>query len=210
MSLLYRHNVGRNDIAWGGGTSTVGNYLQRTGSGRTNIRFYTIPQSNATYNLMERYNNTRNGIRWNNITFTFASGLQTLAGLYTSSTNGINCNCYINKNGTRYCYILSTQPNSYNRSSYVGSVSAATGTIVSINLKYSSESNATNVYNYIKSHYSRITVNLGDISASGNVSESYALNDNGSLIQSRLSSPSMGSISPSSSQCQNLQYVSFS
>ena len=70
MSLLYRNGTGRNNIAWGGGTTTSGNYLRRTGTSRNSIGFLNISTSGA-HNLLERYNTTRNGIRWNNIVFSF-------------------------------------------------------------------------------------------------------------------------------------------
>ena len=73
MSYLYRNGNGRNNIVWGGSTSTSLNYLRRTSNTSLNsIQWYTISNS-GTYNILERYNNTRNGIRWNNITFSFVT-----------------------------------------------------------------------------------------------------------------------------------------
>lgn len=67
--FLYRTGTGRNNISWGGNTSTVGNYLRRTGTGRNNIQFYVIPQSNATYNILNRTGTGRNNITWQNYIF---------------------------------------------------------------------------------------------------------------------------------------------
>ena len=72
MSLLYRNGTGRNNIAWGGGTTTSANYLRRTGTGRNNISYINI-SSNGTHKLLERYSTSRNSIRWNNIAFSFAN-----------------------------------------------------------------------------------------------------------------------------------------
>ena len=72
MSWLRRTGTGRNNIAWGGGSTTSGQYLKRTANGRNNISYVSI-SSNGTHKLLERYNTTRNGIRWNNLTFSFFS-----------------------------------------------------------------------------------------------------------------------------------------
>lgn len=72
MSWLMRTGTGRNNIAWGGGNTTSGQYLKRTANGRNNISYVSI-SSNGTHNLLERYNTTRNGIRWNNLSFSFFS-----------------------------------------------------------------------------------------------------------------------------------------
>lgn len=166
MSLLYRHNVGRNDIAWGGGTSTVGNYLQRTGSGRTNIRFYTIPQSNATYNLMERYNNTRNGIRWNNITFTFASGLQ-LYPIYNNNDGVATFNAKVQKHSTYYYYSVTVNPSSYS-TSFISEIDHITGTIEVVNL-YVQDPNT--VLSYWRSRWTTLYLHTGLGTFSGDLSD---------------------------------------
>ena len=40
MSLLYRTGNGRNNIAWGGVSTTSGKYCKRTGTSRNSIRWY--------------------------------------------------------------------------------------------------------------------------------------------------------------------------
>lgn len=71
MSWLRRTGTGRNNISWGGGSTTSGNYLRRTGTSRNSIQWLNI-SSNGTHNILERTNNTnRNSIRWINTTFTF-------------------------------------------------------------------------------------------------------------------------------------------
>ena len=76
MSWLRRTGNGRNNIAWGGGSTTTGNYLRRTGTSRNSIQWLNI-SSNGTYNILERTNNTnRNSIRWINTTFNFKSDYQ--------------------------------------------------------------------------------------------------------------------------------------
>ena len=70
MSLLYRNGTGRNNIAWGGGNTTTGNYLRRTGTGRNNIAYLQI-SSNGTWNILNRTASGRNNIAWKNTTFTF-------------------------------------------------------------------------------------------------------------------------------------------
>ena len=72
MSWLMRNGTGRNNIVWGGGNTTKANYLRRTANGRNDISFINVT-SNGTHNILERYNTTRNGIRWNNLSFSFFS-----------------------------------------------------------------------------------------------------------------------------------------
>ena len=80
MSYLIRTGTSRNSISFGGSSNTNGNYLRRTNSGRNDISFININNTNGTYNLLERYNTTRNGIRWNNIVFNFKKA--TILGLF--------------------------------------------------------------------------------------------------------------------------------
>ena len=70
MSLLRRTGTGRNNIAWGGSTSTAANYLRRTGTGRNNISYINI-SSNGTWNILNRTSTGRNNIAWQNTTFSF-------------------------------------------------------------------------------------------------------------------------------------------
>ena len=72
MSWLIRNGTGRNNIIWGGGNTTSGNYLRRTGTSRNNISYVQI-SSNGTWNILERTSTGRNNIRWNNLTFNFFS-----------------------------------------------------------------------------------------------------------------------------------------
>ena len=70
MSYLIRTGNSRNNISWGGGTSTKAKYLRRTGTGRTNISWIDI-SSNSTVNVLERTASGRNNIRWYNTNFSF-------------------------------------------------------------------------------------------------------------------------------------------
>ena len=70
MSWLRRTGTGRNNIEWGGGSTSTGNYLRRTGTSRNNVQWLNISTS-GTWNLLERTANGRNNIRWNNLTFNF-------------------------------------------------------------------------------------------------------------------------------------------
>ena len=88
MSYLIRTGNGRNNIAWGGSTSTKAKYLRRTGTGRTNISWIDI-SSNGTYNVLERTGNSRNNIRWYNTQFSFISFDQIFDDLDTAGSNNI-------------------------------------------------------------------------------------------------------------------------
>ena len=74
MSYLIRTGNSRNNISWGGGTSTKAKYLRRTGTGRNNISWIDI-NSNSTVNVLERTASGRNNIRWYNTTFSFINYL---------------------------------------------------------------------------------------------------------------------------------------
>lgn len=82
MSWLMRTGTGRNNVSYGGGSTTKGQYLKRTANGRNNISYVSI-SSNGTHNLLERYNTTKNGIRWNNLSFSFFTQYEST---YKSST----------------------------------------------------------------------------------------------------------------------------
>lgn len=88
MSWLRRTGTGRNNIAWGGGATTSGQYLRRISTGRNNISYINISTS-GTYNLLERTSTGRNNIRWNNLTFNFGPNLSgyPLYSLYYGSGN---------------------------------------------------------------------------------------------------------------------------
>ena len=81
MSLLYRNGTGRNNVAWGGGTTTAATYLRRTSSGRNNISYINISTS-GTHNLLNRTSTGRNNIAWKNTTFNFGTNLSGYS-LYT-------------------------------------------------------------------------------------------------------------------------------
>ena len=77
-----RTGTGRNNIEWGGGSTTSGQYLRRISTGRNDINYINI-SSNGTYNILERIDTSINSIRWNNLTFSlFTEHINT----YTSST----------------------------------------------------------------------------------------------------------------------------
>ena len=82
MSWLMRTGTGRNNVSYGGGSTTKGQYLKRTANGRNNISYISI-SSNGTHKLLERYNTTRNGVRWNNLSFSFFTQYEST---YKSST----------------------------------------------------------------------------------------------------------------------------
>ena len=86
MSYLIRTGTSRNSISFGGSNTTSNNYLRRTSTGRNDISFININNTNGTYNILERYNTTRNGIRWNNITFSFGVDLNKYP---LASSNGL-------------------------------------------------------------------------------------------------------------------------
>lgn len=71
MSWLMRTGTGRNNVSYGGGSTTKGQYLKRTANGRNDISYINI-QSNGTHKLLERTATSINSIRWNNITFNFS------------------------------------------------------------------------------------------------------------------------------------------
>lgn len=81
MSWLMRNGTGRNNIAWGGGSTTNGQYLRRTGTSRNNIAYITINNTNNTYNILERTSTGRNNIRWDNLTFSFGGDLTKISGV---------------------------------------------------------------------------------------------------------------------------------
>lgn len=100
MSLLIRTGTGRNNISWGGGTTTKANYLRRTGTGRNNIGYIQV-SSNGTHNILNRTASGRNDIKWDVFNFSFFNptqlsdfGLSTIN--YTGSTGAvIKLNWYI-------------------------------------------------------------------------------------------------------------------
>ena len=127
MSLLYRNGTDRNNIAWGGSTTIILNYLQRTSSSRNNIRWYTIPQSNATYNLLNRTSTGRNDIVWKNTTFTFGGDLTKVDYTYIrfsgqgTSWEGI---AYFSGNNVDGISISNVTKNTFERSGTLGSLTA--------------------------------------------------------------------------------------
>ena len=86
MSLLYRTGNGRNNIAWGGSTSTAATYLRRISTGRNDISYISI-SSNGTYNILNRTSTGRNNISWINTTFNFGGDL-TECPLHTINMGG--------------------------------------------------------------------------------------------------------------------------
>ena len=108
MSLLYRTGNGRNNIAWGGSTSTAATYLRRTSIGRNDISYINI-SSNGTYNILNRTGTGRNNISWINTIFNFGTNLsgyplysRTLTDGYT--TYNVEWVC----SGTRSGFIINT------------------------------------------------------------------------------------------------------
>ena len=79
MSYLIRTGNNRNDISFGGGTTTAANYLQRTGNNRNDISFINI-SSNSTKKVLERFGTGINDIRWSNTTFTFETPFTKFGG----------------------------------------------------------------------------------------------------------------------------------
>lgn len=91
MSYLIRTSTGRNNIAWGGGTTTKAKYLQRTSTGRNNISWIDI-STNGTRNILERTSTSgRNNIRWSNVNFSFQTPFEKFASSITwGNIYGIN------------------------------------------------------------------------------------------------------------------------
>ena len=81
MSLLYRTGSGRNNIAWGGGTTAAATYLRRISNGRNDINYISISTS-GTYNILNRTSTGRNNISWINTTFSFLSFTGSSTKLY--------------------------------------------------------------------------------------------------------------------------------
>ena len=122
MSYLIRTGSSRTSVSWGG-SSVASTYLKRTGSTRNNISYVNI-QSNGTHKLLERYNTTRNGIRWNNLTFSFGS-LVTKYPLYIDHEYQIGIQTY---SGSIFMYKLVSYLNNGYSISYVKTLTDKTRT----------------------------------------------------------------------------------
>ena len=160
MSYLMRNGTGRNNIVYGGSASTNGNYLRRTSTGRNNISFINISNTNTTINALERYNTSRNSIRWNNIAFSFGNIPQ-----YSTSKIIISDYMYNFDNssvkgasfGYLYYTVSSYLPNGYKLNYTEASNTyyhANSNCIIIILPDYST---TNNLYNYINEKYSKIS-----------------------------------------------------
>ena len=87
---LIRGGTTRNEIYWGGIGKVT--YLNRTASGRNDIRWYNVT-SNGTWLLLQRVSSDRNGIAWNNVSFNFFTDLTGAPSI----TNGL-----LHNNGRTY------------------------------------------------------------------------------------------------------------
>ena len=164
MSYLMRNGTGRNNIVFGGSSNTNGNYLRRTSTGRNNISFININNTNGTYNLLERYNTTRNGIRWNNITFSFGVDLNKYP---LASSNGyLNYDMVFTHSTYSKEYILSIADKStYNTKIRLDYRDEGYSRLVIYFASYTDEI-ANNFVNDIKSNCSRLYL-VGEDSISG-------------------------------------------
>ena len=155
MSWLIRTGSSRTSISYGGGGSITSTYLKRTGSTRNNISYVSI-SSNGTHKLLERYNTTRNGIRWNNLTFSFGP-LVTKYPLYTDHEYQIGIGTY---SGSIFMYKLVSYLNNGYSISYVKTLTDKTRTaseVVLITTTTSWETDSEFAI-YIDSTYSNIKI----------------------------------------------------
>ena len=179
MSYLMRNGTGRNNIVWGGGTTTSANYLRRTGTSLNSISFINI-SSNGTYNILERYSTSRNSIRWNNIVFSFANFSTYKLNYYEKYDTGYNLELfpYDSDDSRRSAYGFYV--NRYLSNGYQG---WTTGTSTGYNDRESSitdtsdalirlyTNNISGLYNLISS-YTKITITV-DTSSGSTVTGTY-------------------------------------
>ena len=190
MSLLYRNGTGRNNIAWGGSNTTSGNYLRRTGTSRNSISFIQI-SSNGTWNILERYNNARNGIRWNNIVFGFGIDLNKYP---LASINGL------------LDYDMVFTHNDYSKQYALSIIDKSTYS-AKIDLEYRNEGYSRLVI-YFASYTDEIAVNfLNDIKS--NCSKLYLIGDNsisGAIIRKTILFSDLDDIKVTSSQIKGVGF----
>ena len=152
MSLLRRTGTGRNNIAWGGGTTTSGNYLRRTSSGRNNISFINISAS-GTWNILNRTSSGRNDISWKNTTFSFGPDL-TKYPLYTNTNSYISVEYQMIWEASYFVYyykIGKINRNGYTNIAKVHSGSSVrTSNLMNMYFKDTSTDMSTIIYQYSK------------------------------------------------------------
>ena len=148
MSWLIRTGTGRNNVSYGGGSTTKGNYLKRTNSGRNNIQWLNI-NTNGTYDLLERYNTTRNGIRWNNLVFSFGPDLTKY--LLHSPDDGEHQMAWFASYYAYFYKIGKINSNGYTNISKVGTTSPGrNNNYINIYFKDTSTDMSTIIYQYSK------------------------------------------------------------
>ena len=169
MSLLYRNGTGRNNIVWGGSTSTSGNYLRRTSTGRNDISFINI-SSNGTYNILNRTSTGINDIQWINTVFSFFDLRNyPLTYIGTNSSTKYMANV-VNPTGLAY---YSTVTVSKNRYTFSGRWAYTSYDYNNRNLYIKPSgglSAARQLVNMIKSNYDRFTYSTSSsYSTNGNI-----------------------------------------
>ena len=149
-----RNGTGRNNIVYGGSSSTNGQYLNRTATSLNSIRWLNISTS-GTWNLLERTSTGRNNIRWNNLSFSFGTDLSKYS-LFLRKYSGYgyyNCTIEFNQKYRYFYKIGSINFNTYSNISHIVSLNAL--------LDYSSiiifyeENDVKNAYNDIISNCTR-------------------------------------------------------
>lgn len=167
MSLLYRTGSGRNNIAWGGGSTSAATYLRRSGSGRNDCSYIWIG-SNGTWNLLNRWGGGRNDINWGNVSFNFASGLQ-LFNLKTVDRGwGYTYNVQVRTSTNLVTLFFSqgnVQPNAFMNGAIRANVVSRSNFELAISIdRYSST--GQDIASFIKSNYSTVTfqTDLGNYS----------------------------------------------
>ena len=165
MSLLYRNGTGRNNVAWGGSTSTAANYLRRTGTSRNNIAYLNISTS-GTWNLLERTASSINSIRWNNITFSFLSFAKYQLGSmylrlpmkYYNIRFAEDRGATSSSTFTYYGAIGSAGKNSYDNIS-IQTNSSDDLSYFQMAIYFATEEAATGFMNEVKNNYTKVSIN---------------------------------------------------
>lgn len=194
MSWLIRTGTGRNNISWGGGSTTSGNYLKRTGTGRNNIA-YTQISTSGTHNLLERTSTGRNNIRWNNLTFNFFSlSKYTLYSLYMSGSAYNIKFVPARGNDIYYLRVTSYLSNGYNIALNREATSGGSSEL-QFWIYFADNATGTNYFNDLKSHYTKVTLTNSDGNHvfTLNYPESYVTNnvaaDHQELLLRKMSGP---------------------
>ena len=157
------------------------------------IYLLLINNTNGTYNLLERYNTTRNGIRWNNIVFSFGIDLNKYP---LASSNGL------------LDYDMVFTHNTYSKQ-YILSIIDKSTYNTKIDLEYRNEG-YSRLAIYFASYTDEIAVNfLNDIKS--NCSELYLVGDNsisGAIIRKTVLFRDLDNIEVTSSRVKSVRFYS--